>query len=117
MMLGISTPTYDLSGDLLLDYTAGSDIKTHSRRASKVATLDGGIEIIDSGYTDSDRTFNVEINTITDEKMSALLRLMKLYPLLNLSCNAGYFSGVISNLDANKIPVTFTVLIEKKYAS
>jgi len=35
-------------------------VSSRSRRVSRIATLDGGSVIVDSGYTDTDRTLVID---------------------------------------------------------
>ncbi len=116
-MIGISTPTFDLEGFLVISLRPGSSFENLSRRVSSVKTLDGGTEIIDSGFSESDTLFSVVVDTINLDDVNKLKRLMKTYPILHFATAQGYFSGVISDLNVDSVPIKFTVQVEKKYAN
>ena len=115
-MLSISAQTFDINGNITLKILPDSEIQTVSRRVSRTATLDGGVSLVDMGYTDSDREFSIKINEIPEQDLSNLKRMMKQYALLSFSSNEGFFTGVISKMNTNLIPMTFTVLIKEKLA-
>ena len=115
-MIGISTIEYDIYGFLKLNEDITTKTESIQRRVSKTATLDGGVSLGDMGYTDSDRTFDISISEISAYNLNLIIRLMKQYPLLHFSTSDGYFSGVISALDADILPLKFTVLIKEKLA-
>ena len=115
-MIGITTPTFDLDGFLMLRLRPESSFENLSRRVSSVKTLDGGTEIIDSGFSDSDTIFSIAVDTISITGITNLKRMMQTYPILHFATKQGSFSGVISDLNTDNMPIKFTVQVEKKHA-
>lgn len=103
----IVDPDYSPVIDTALPKT---ELNSVSRRVSRVATLDGGSVIIDSGAGESDRTLRVEIAN-TPENKSCLYSLQRYFGLIVCCCEVGSFLGAISDLavDGNKITVTYIV--------
>jgi hypothetical protein len=62
MMIAFATTTLDPLGAFALElsperYTAGNA----RRRVQRVPTLDGGVAVIDNGYTEADRTVSLDL--------------------------------------------------------
>ncbi len=111
-MIFISSPTFDLSGTLILGRTELSDTSTQSRRVRRTKTLDGGVSISDMGYTHGDRTFNIVAERSSRADYERATYLHQTYPLLQLSCKEGLFLGSVEsvNVAGGKLYLTFLVL-------
>lgn len=94
MIAGLSTPTYDLNGALLLHCEETSDIGGVTRRVSRTATLDGDSVLTDFGVTAADTTVRLRIplNKALDD---SLRRLVTLYPVLVLTTRLGCYLGAV----------------------
>ncbi len=96
-MISISAPTYDLSGSIISP--AGTAIQqSASRRASRVATLDGGATPVDGGWSDADLTFECRLPDPDGSHHLALTRLMRYHSTAIMSCSRGCYSVLLSNL-------------------
>lgn len=114
MILNISTKTFDLNGWISVQCGNESKFKNQTRRVTKVATLDGGVSIVDMGYASVDTEFEVFVTDITLQQTNQLTYLMNTYPLLNFATLDGYFEGVISSLKTDAQPLSFTVLLKEQ---
>ncbi len=86
MFIGLSTTTYDLQGDLILDADLeNSDIVNLSRRVSKQALLDGGVSVNDFGFSEGDRKVVLAFRDLDEETSVNMERIFKLYSKLALS--------------------------------
>lgn len=113
-MIGISTLVYDPNGFIILNESTESSLNVSSRRVSRVATLDGGATLTDSGFTDSDKTFNISVLDISKEDAEILRTIYELYPLVRVSTKTGAYVGVISDLDTDQLPIALTFLVKEK---
>lgn len=116
MILNITTKTFDLQGLLQVKCDNESTFRDTKRRVSKVATLDGGVSLVDMGYTDSDMQFDIKSSNLLKDDVNKLTYLMTTYPRLHFATMDGYFEGVISNLKSDVTPVEFTILVKEKLA-
>jgi len=111
-MIAISTPTYNLSGHIVINESPDTLYPQLTRRVTRTATLDGKSSINDMGYSDSDGAYVVRLN---DSSLKDNLEsLIKSYPLLYLSTIHGCFSGVIKTMDMSKNTPEFTFLIKER---
>ena len=113
-MLYLAAPQFDLSGLVALDRTHSSDSGPLTRRGGRAATLDGGAEILDLGYSDADRTFSVTARQQTREAFDAVAYLLRSYPLLLLSCEYGLFYGALRDLRRSGADIVFDFLVLSK---
>ena len=110
MMAGLSTPTYDPSGALLLQCAESSDIGGVARRVSRTATLDGASVLTDFGVSASDTTIRLSIPV--DRALDASLRrIASDYPTLVLTTRLGCYLGTIGayTLDGKNGIVSFLI--------
>jgi len=90
-MISIATPTFDLSGTLVLSHTEASVLDTQTRRVSRKATLDGGAVILDRGYTDADRDLNLRAKLVDLAQVGRAAYLLETYSQLLVSTERGCF--------------------------
>lgn len=96
MMIAIAT--VEAGSHVILD-AIQNDTRKNTRRLSKTATLDGGSVIVDSGFSDSDRSFSFEFADIGPTSRDALWEMFQEESLVYLSCPEGVFSGVLESVD------------------
>jgi len=85
--------------------------RENTRRLSRSATLDGGSVITDSGYSDSDRTYEFEINNVSQTVSAALWNFFKTESLINMTCPEGFFTGYIErmSIEGESVSISFMV--------
>lgn len=113
-MIGLSTLTFDLDGHVLLHAGVKTQEPIMTRRVSRTATLDGSSVLSDLGFSDSDGTYFLSFQRITQAQIESLKYLIQNYNRLMLCSKNGAFEGVLSVLDMNELPIKATFLIEKK---
>ena len=88
-----------------------SKIRRFSRRVSRVATLDGGSVVNDSGFSHSDRTLIIE-GRITETQRDNLEYMFQTYPLLNVAAKGEIRTCAPGKLecDNGKLKLTFLVV-------
>lgn len=94
-MISITTTVYDPSGYILID-TFPSNLYEGARRGSVTKTLDGGVSVYDSGYSESDQILKASINNPTRELLEKLKYLVSYYGQLRVACETGFYSCVLS---------------------
>lgn len=95
-MISISATTFDITGTVLLPRAWVKNPYNVQRRGSVTATLDGGVSVYDTGYSDSDQTFSVSIKTPSKELLIALKYLIAYYAQLTMCCETGCYLVVAS---------------------
>lgn len=109
-MISISTPTYSVAGSFV-SLSGMAVARPVSRRAQRVATLDGGAVLVDGGYSAADMVFALSMPDATGAVRSALAALLANYPQLILSCADGCYSILLSNLDSKSGQTTATAYV------
>lgn len=95
-MISLSAPTYDLSGTVLLPWARVSNPYDTQRRGSVTATLDGGVSVYDTGYSDADQTLRADIRYPSKALLVRLRYLIAYYAQLIVCCESGCYSAVAS---------------------
>jgi hypothetical protein len=95
-MIGISAKVFDLDGARIYDTNRSTDMQNRggSRRASRVATLDGGVSVYDMGYADSDRDITVEVNNPSIEAIEFAEYITRTYTEVTVTIEDGAYSVV-----------------------
>jgi hypothetical protein len=94
-MIGLSTPTYDPSGHLVLPVQVSNPYGA-TRRGAVTATLDGGVSVYDGGYSIADTTLSATLQSPTKAQLAALQYLIAYYPEINVCCESGAFAARLS---------------------
>ena len=112
-MISISTITADTSGNVILKQDINSDIGSKTARVTRTATLDGGVYINHSGYTDGDRTLRIrgKVNLI---QAAILASIFENYTSSFIAFKDGIFLGAISDLTTENGKLMMTFLIKQK---
>lgn len=97
--IGLSTEIFDLDGALYIDerqIDRGVAVKNkeRSRRVSRTATLDGGVAVYDSGYSDGDRTINVNVPRAPAAVIEFMEYIIETYATILLTCQEGAYRAV-----------------------
>lgn len=73
--------------------------RDYSRRAQRVATLDGSAVLVDGGYSIADVTFSLSIPDPAGSAHALILELLANYPSVVLSCHDGCYLVLLGRLD------------------
>lgn len=96
--VGLSTKLFDLDGFLLFrNNLLNQGALDISRRVSSSATLDGGSFVSDNGYSDSDRTFTINVVGLTESEIGNIARLVKLHSRFFLCHREGAFEVIVKS--------------------
>lgn len=104
MIISLCSRVFDPVGDLVINIDASSEMSNTVRRVNRVKTLDGGVSINDTGFSESDREFKIKAK-LSQSEIDQISRLYQLYPLLSISTKTGVFEGVIDQISESP-PVT-----------
>lgn len=113
-MISITTLNFDLNGVLLLNPDASSELKSNTRRISRTSTLDGGCSISDQGFSDADRTFNIQKKNVSEYIADRIWYLFRTYSLVNVATREGLFKGAIEKVSIVEGDLKFKILIKEK---
>jgi len=109
-MISITTQISSSYMIVLQEDPDGSKLDRFSRRVSRVATLDGGSVVNDSGYSDTDRTLIIEAE-ITEAQKASLEYMIENYSLWNVSSKTGFFSCAPQKMDCPNGQLNLTLLV------
>lgn len=99
-MIILGATVFDLDGYIVIhdsEIDPNSGIDNGNRRVSRTATLDGGVGVVDTGFTHSDRTLDITLPDPSRELYDSIVHLAQLYPEIIISIDEGAFIGVIEN--------------------
>lgn len=96
---------------ILFESPADSRIRDVERRIARSATLDGGAVIFDGGFSDGDRTIELQLRGPTEAQAAAVLALIEADGLQRLATQDGVFEGALDrvNLSAGALYARFLV--------
>lgn len=115
-MIGISTITHDDFGAMIFP-SADTDERVNdsaTRRCTRTATLDGGCEIYDTGYSDSDRTLQVKETNVHTSLVDFVKYIIKNYGLVTVTTHDGAYRGAPGSYNVNNGVLVFNILVESK---
>jgi len=113
-MISITTPTFDLQGQVIINETANSDLKKNNKRISRTATLDGGCSITDQGFSNADRTLTINESSLDKERADCIWRIFTIYSLVRVSLRDGCFLGAIEKVSLNEGNLNMKILIKER---
>lgn len=113
-MISITTSSYDLNGQLILNEDSSSDLKSNRRRVSRTATLDGGCDITDQGFSHSDRTLRIRNENISQNNADTLWYLFQTYSLIQVSIPDGCYKAAIKDLKIDEGNLRMEILIKEE---
>lgn len=111
-MISITPKVADNENFLVFEELPSSNLRSADSRVSRSATLDGGSIIDNQGFSEGDRTIEVEAE-LTPGQCEVLWNIFTLYTEAYISFKDGFFSGVISAVNIDRTPIRFTFLIEE----
>ena len=112
MRVAVSTLTVNPVGALIFDANPqNSDMLTYRRRVVSVATLDGSSTVLDSGYTDTDRTISLDITDLGFDEFSALRTICQLNSTVLLFLPDGAYKATPESVTANASAASATFMI------
>lgn len=117
MRITLSALTFDLDGVVTLRANPeGTRLGEVRRRMNRVATLDGGAVINDSGYSEADRTLAIEWRPESAAQEAAVARLVQLYARLVVATPAGLYLAAVEVFTPGPTVHRLTLLVVQKLA-
>lgn len=114
MMLTINAPIFDIEGHETIRSPSPAGLFDFTRRVSRVPTLDGGAAINDFGYSDSDRTLQIEWRSASRQQIENIRRMAQIYGRLIVSFSDGCFIGAPESFAPQEDTSTLTILVERR---
>lgn len=119
-MIAIMSVTYDPDGywifrDAQPDNDQGN--RSGSRRVSRVATLDGGCSVYDTGYSDSDRTITIHQPSPSRACLEFAAHITSNCPYVIVSTPEGAFRGVPDNYRVVNSELKIDILITERLST
>lgn len=111
-MLSLSTPVFDIDG--ARNFKGSIEAAPLSRRASRIATLDGGAVISDLGFAVADTDYRIGIDNASRAQHDWLVAKLALYPSMILGCADGCFLVLLSALQHRNGKTTLTAKVLEK---
>lgn len=99
-----------------IDYGA-SELRKKPSRVVRVKTIDGGVAIINSGYTDGDRTIKVTVLDVDRTQADSLDEMQQNTTIINLSMDDGFYSAAIKSSDVKNGKATLIIFIKEKLSA
>lgn len=113
-MLTINAPVFDIDGHETISSPDIPKLSGFQRRNSRVPTLDGGAAINDFGYSDADRTLDIEWRPTSQAQADNISRMAKAYSRLIVSFREGCFIGAPGPFNPNEETIQFQILVERR---
>jgi len=114
MIVSICAPTFDIGGHVLIRGVKPDGMIGFQRRNNRIATLDGAAAFNDFGYSEADRTFDVQWTTADQDQVETIRRLAKTYSRLIVSTNEGCFIGAPGPFSVSEDKAQLQILIERR---
>ena len=112
-MISLSTPTFDIDGFVSFEPDEDSPPEMF-RRVVRARTLDGGVAINDSGYSDGDSTLDYTWQTVSRGHTDAVAYLFKNYRLLTVSTPEGVYLAAPQAFDPGQDESSLTLLVKER---
>ena len=112
-MIGLSSILVDTVGSVVFQELPKSKLNDSSRRISRTKTLDGGCIIVDGGFSESDRTFDI-LTEYNEDKYNIIQHLHEDKTLINVIINKNFYTGSISFFKDTGEIIQITILTKEK---
>ncbi|MCK4620725.1 MAG: hypothetical protein KAT62_00780 [Desulfuromonadales bacterium] len=110
MIISLSPAVYSATEPVVLPLKSIGNLPDMARRSSRVATLDGGAVLTDYGYTDADRTWNIDLGALDEAVVGKLQALIKNESQIVAATAEGCFLGSLQSLGSRGGIITITFL-------
>ena len=114
MIVTIAAKTFDLTGVLAFEALPDNGLGRMERRSNRVATLDGGVAVNDTGFSHGDRELEFTYKPISSEHDDIARRLITLHSRVHVSTREGCFEAIPGPFEADPEKNTFALQIISK---
>lgn len=113
-MISITTKIPGTNDAIIINNEIDSQIKKASARVSKVKTLDGGVVVTHSGFSDGDRNININAS-LSDTDAEILWNIFTTQTFVNVATDDGFFNAVIKSVNiSNSNDTRIIIELESK---
>jgi len=115
-MIGISALVYDTAGAKILETDNEKDLSNRkgSRRVTITATLDGGVTVYDTGFSDGDRIISVNVPAASQEDINFAEHICRAYNLITVTMLDGAYKAVPESYKIDSGELLMTLRITEK---
>jgi hypothetical protein len=113
----LSSTEFDPLCPVEIDALASSERGETARRVTRVATLNGGAEFNDFGFTESDRTIRIRFVPESAAQEAAVIRLVQTYSRITVSGPDGLFLAAPQSYNPSDSASTLTLLVDRKLST
>ena len=109
MLLYLTSKSFDLAGAVVIDVPSpnwGDD----RRRATRIATLDGGAVVDDFGHADADRTFTLDW-AVSEAEHAVIDRLVRLHDRVRIGNPTAVFECIIGGYSVRNGSATLSLQV------
>lgn len=114
MLYGLSTPTYDPFGHLMLDCLPSQNDGEVRRRVNRSPTLDGGVAVNDFGFSDADRNIELRWELTSRTEAETAQSMVIAYDRLILSTPSGVFLAAPESYSATGQEAVIRLLVVER---
>lgn len=114
MNISISTPVYDVYGQVYIQPIPNTDESETRRRVARVATLDGGVAVNDRGFAEGDRDLEYTFVAQSRAHNDSIDRLVKLYARVHVSTPGGVYLAAPESFTPGQNESTIKLLVISK---
>ena len=112
-MISISTVLPDTSGNVVINNDSASNLGERTARVERTATLDGGVYINHSGFTDGDRTLFI-VGKVNTTQAAILKNIFETHTQVFVSMKDGLFIGAIPSMTAENGSLKMSIYLKQK---
>ena len=113
----LSSTEFDPLCPVEIEALASSDRGETARRVTRVATLNGGSEFNDFGFTESDRTIRIRFVPTSAAQEAAVKRLVETYSRITVSGPDGLFVAAPDKYIPGDSVGTLVLLVDRKLST
>ena len=117
MLRTLSTQTFDPLGHVQLQVLPDTTDGETRRRVNRIATLDGGAVLNDSGYSDADRTIEFTWANSSAIVHAAIDRLVQLYSQVVCCTQSGVYLVALESYTPGADESTLRMLVTQKLSA
>lgn len=114
-MIGIATALYDEKGDVVFFESPTTILEDNTPRLQRTATLDGGCIISHFGFSDSDRSFDIDAD-LDSSIVDTIRWIFENHQSVYMATSIGLFFGSLSRFKNESGKVKLTFLVKEKSA-
>ena len=117
MLYTLSSPTADVAGFVELDVYPDTVSGDTGRRVSRIATLDGGVTVIDGGFTVGDSNLELTWPPKSKAYEDNIIRMVATYQELNVGTPSGVLLAVPETYKPGADKSSLRLLVIRKVSS